>query len=84
MLLCPEKKTFEEVATSEESQHCETNSSIVAEKECSVKRVKILYNLEKEVEQLINTDDINKKYWDDCKKLLEEGKNVGIIYLNIL
>lgn len=83
--LCPKRKrTLVQVPTSEESQHCESNCSSTDKKECFPKKVKMQCNLEKKVEQLIKADAMNTKYWDDCKKLLEEGKNVSIIYFNIL
>jgi len=34
------------------------------------------YKLEKEAETLIAADSANKKYWDDCKALLKDGKKV--------
>lgn len=34
------------------------------------------YKLENEAEVLIAADAANKKYWDDCKELLKEGKKV--------
>jgi len=41
---------------------------------CSGKKIKLRYELEKEAEQLIIADESNKKYWDDCKELLDNGK----------
>jgi len=34
------------------------------------------YKLESEAETLIAADSANKKYWDDCKTLLKNGKKV--------
>lgn len=45
---------------------------------CPGKKVKIQYELEKEAAKLITADVANKKYWDDCKELLQKGKNVNI------
>lgn len=42
------------------------------------KKVKINYELEKELEKLITADVANKKYWNDCKDLLDKGKKVCI------
>lgn len=50
------------------------------EKKCSNKKLKLKYELEKEADQLINDDKTNKKYWDDCKELLEKGKKVYNFY----
>lgn len=58
---------------SNKSESCLVNNY---EKKCCVKKMKLLYILEKETEQLIIADSINKKYWDDCKKLLVKGKKV--------
>uniref|UniRef100_A0A2S2PRQ6 RING-type E3 ubiquitin transferase n=1 Tax=Schizaphis graminum TaxID=13262 RepID=A0A2S2PRQ6_SCHGA len=44
------------------------------EKKGSVKKPKIQYKLEKEGEEFIKADAANKKYWDDCKKLLKDGQ----------
>lgn len=44
--------------------------------DCPEKKSKIWYELEKEAETLIKDDIANKKYWDDCKEFLEEGKKV--------
>ncbi|CAI6375138.1 unnamed protein product [Macrosiphum euphorbiae] len=38
------------------------------------KKAKMHYKLEKEAETLIAADSGNKKYWDDCKALLKDGK----------
>jgi len=43
---------------------------------CSGKKIKLRYELEKEAEQLIIADKSNKRYWDDCKELLDNGKKV--------
>jgi len=44
----------------------------------AVKKIKLMYKLEKETEKLIIADVINKKYWDDCKELLVKGQKVCI------
>jgi len=44
--------------------------------DCSKKKTKILYKLEKEAEKLITADIANQKYWKDCKEFLEKGKKV--------
>ncbi|XP_025191295.1 E3 ubiquitin-protein ligase UHRF1-like [Melanaphis sacchari] len=38
------------------------------------KKAKMQYKLEKEAEEFITADAVNKKYWDDCKELLKFGK----------
>jgi len=40
------------------------------------KKAKMEYKLEKEAEVFITADAANKKYWDDCKELLKNGKKV--------
>lgn len=40
------------------------------------KKLKIQYKLEKEADEFIKADVANKKYWDDCKELLNQGKKV--------
>lgn len=50
--------------------------------ECPPKKPKIQYKLEKEAEKLISADIANKKYWDDCKEMLEKGKKVQICIYN--
>lgn len=52
--------------------------------QCPTKKVKIQYKLEKEAEKLIGADVANKKYWDDCKELLKNGKKVYIFIYNYL
>lgn len=47
---------------------------------CPEKKIKLKYELEKKADQLIIADVANKKYWDDCKELLVEGKKVCILY----
>lgn len=36
------------------------------------------YKLEKELDELIVADVANKKYWDNCKELLDKSKKVCI------
>lgn len=40
------------------------------------KKAKMHYKLETVADALINADTGNKKYWDDCKTVLKEGKKV--------
>lgn len=40
------------------------------------KKAKTHYKLEIVADALINNDTSNKKYWDDCKTFLKEGKKV--------
>lgn len=42
----------------------------------SGKKLKILYELNKKEESFIQADIANKKYWDDCKEMLKNGKKV--------
>lgn len=47
------------------------------------KKVKLLYEIETEGIKLITADKANKKYWDDCKNVLDKGKKVcTLIYFN--
>lgn len=70
------KRTLQD-ADIEDNEQSEKNSlERVDYKKCHKKKVKLQYQLEKEAEKLIIADDANKKYWDDCKKLLEKGKKV--------
>lgn len=41
-----------------------------------LKKQKIQYELENNVEKLIKADVINQKYWNDCKEMLKDGKKV--------
>jgi len=43
---------------------------------CTKKKSKIRFELEKEAEKLITADIANQKYWADCKEVLEKGKKV--------
>lgn len=45
----------------------------------SKKKIKIHYKLEKEAEEFIKADVANRKYWDDCKEMLNQGKKVCIL-----
>lgn len=47
------------------------------------KMIKIRYDLETELKDLIAADVKNKNYWIDCKELLEKGKKV-CIFLKLL
>lgn len=40
------------------------------------KKVKLLYELKAKEIKLITVDKANKKYWDDCKNVLDKGKKV--------
>lgn len=40
------------------------------------KKVKLFYEIESEGNKLIAADKVNKKYWDDCKNVLDQGKKV--------
>jgi len=58
------------------------NSSLKNEvSNCSEKKSKIRYKLEKEAETLIKADIANQKYWEDCKEFLEKGKKVCTIVI---
>lgn len=41
-----------------------------------LKKQKIQYELEDNVNKLIEADVLNQKYWNDCKELLKDGKKV--------
>lgn len=49
-----------------------------------LKKQKIQYELENNVEKLIKADVINQKYWNDCKEMLRDGKKVYyfVLFLN--
>lgn len=51
---------------------------------CANKKLKLCYKLEKEAAKLITADTMNKKYWDDCKELLEKGKKVCNLYFKCI
>lgn len=71
------KRTLKD-AGNEDNEQSENNDNSLEkdEQEGPEKKVKIQYELEKEAIKLIAADVANKKYWDDCKELLEKGKNV--------
>jgi hypothetical protein len=46
----------------------------------SKKKMKIQYKLEKEADEFIKADVANRKYWDDCKEMLNQGKKVCILF----
>lgn len=45
------------------------------------KKVKLVYELEAKEIKLITADKANKKYWDDCKNVLDMGKKVCTNYI---
>ncbi|XP_050425724.1 E3 ubiquitin-protein ligase UHRF1-like [Adelges cooleyi] len=61
-----------------ENEQCKSGSVSAQEsgddQECPGKKLKIQYELEEEATALISADTANKKYWDDCKEMLEKGK----------
>ncbi|XP_025424158.1 E3 ubiquitin-protein ligase UHRF1-like isoform X2 [Sipha flava] len=73
------KRTLQE-ADIEDNEQCESNNSKcnLLEKEDnnanSKKKMKIQYKLEKEADEFIKADVANRKYWDDCKEMLNQGK----------
>ncbi|XP_015367414.1 PREDICTED: E3 ubiquitin-protein ligase UHRF1-like [Diuraphis noxia] len=76
-LLGSKKKRTLQDADIEDNEQCNDSKSNSSEREitnCPGKKSKIRYELEKEAEALIKADIANKKYWDDCKELLEKGK----------
>lgn len=71
------KSTLQDTDIDEQLEKIETENN----NKCSIKKkIKINYELEKELEKLITADVANKKYWDDCKDLLDKGKKVCILF----
>ncbi|XP_022182071.1 E3 ubiquitin-protein ligase UHRF1-like, partial [Myzus persicae] len=63
---------FKRKKTLQDIDNNESNENVPKKKD--EKKVKMHYKLENDADALINADSSNKKYWDDCKELLKEGK----------
>ncbi|XP_001944935.5 LOW QUALITY PROTEIN: E3 ubiquitin-protein ligase UHRF1 [Acyrthosiphon pisum] len=66
-----------DVPGSKEKEHYKTTlmmNQMKIYKKKDEKKAKMHYKLENEAETLIAADAANKKYWDDCKALLKDGK----------
>ncbi|VVC41491.1 Zinc finger, PHD-type,Zinc finger, RING-type,Zinc finger, FYVE/PHD-type,Ubiquitin-related [Cinara cedri] len=71
-LIYPEN--YIEPATPETSTKRKKSDS--KDNESTEKKVKLLYELDQDVKKLIKADVVNKKYWDDCKESLDNGRKM--------
>jgi hypothetical protein len=69
------KQDAHEIMKDNESNNNSTKINDKADNN-SGKKLKILYELNKIEKLFIDADIANKKYWDDCKEMLKNGKKV--------